>query len=139
MQDNETKHLIAELELVMRSFIRDFKKELNEILGEGFTSSEFSFLRAMYDSNCQNVSSLASMLNVSNSHATSVMDRLVDKGLITRGRSEQDRRVVIFTLTETGTEIFKSLNDKRETYMEERFSKLSSSEIKELIRIFNRL
>ncbi|UOQ44518.1 MarR family transcriptional regulator [Halobacillus salinarum] len=139
MLENDTKSLIAELELSMRSFIRDYRKELNEVLGDGFTSSEFSFLRAIHENNCQNVTRLATLLNVSNSHATSVMDRLEAKGLLTRTRSEKDRRVVVFMLTEEGEKIFNSLDKRREAYMEERFNKLSHEEIKELIRIFKSL
>jgi len=130
---------IVELEHVMRSFIRDFRKELNEMLGEDFTSSEFSFLRAISENQSQNVSSLASTLGVSNSHATSVMDRLADKNLITRTRSEKDRRVVVFKLTDEGEEVFNSLDQKREAYMKERFDTLSKDEIKELLRIFKKL
>lgn len=128
-----------ELEKVMRSFIRDFRKELNDLMGQDFTSSEFSFLRAISENQNQNVSTLATTLGVSNSHATSIMDRLAEKNLITRTRSEKDRRVVVFRLTDEGEEIFKSLDEKREAYMQERFDSLSRDEIKELLRIFSKL
>jgi len=130
---------IMELEKVMRSFIRDFRKELNDLMGQDFTSSEFSFLRAISENQNQNVSTLATTLGVSNSHATSIMDRLAEKNLITRTRSEKDRRVVVFRLTDEGEEIFKSLDEKREAYMQERFDSLSRDEIKELLRIFSKL
>ncbi|MCP3031757.1 MarR family transcriptional regulator [Halobacillus sp. A1] len=137
MSNQEKMSLITELESTMRSFIREYRREFNELLGEGFTGSEFAFLRAIHENSEQNVSRLAAALNVSNSHATTIMDRLADKGLITRTRSEHDRRVVIFELTEHGEEVFFVLNEKRTQYMQERFEKLSISEIEELIRIFN--
>lgn len=139
MVDQNKMKDIVELEHVMRSFIRDFRKELNEMLGEDFTSSEFSFLRAISENQSQNVSSLASTLGVSNSHATSVMDRLAEKNLITRTRSDKDRRVVVFKLTNEGEKVFNSLDQKREAYMKERFDTLSKDEIKELLRIFKKL
>jgi len=139
LADQDKMKEIRELEHVMRSFIRDFRKELNDLLGEDFTSSEFSFLRAISENQNQNVSSLASALGVSNSHATSMMDRLVEKELIIRTRSEKDRRVVVFQLTDEGENIFNSLDTKREAYMQQRFDSLTKEEIRELLRIFNKL
>ncbi|MCP3029397.1 MarR family winged helix-turn-helix transcriptional regulator [Halobacillus sp. A5] len=139
MADQEKMTLITELEGVMRQFIKEFRKELNDLLGEGFTSSEFAFLRAIRENSHQNVSCLASVLNVSNSHATSIMDRLEEKGLMTRTRSKQDRRVVVFQLTSYGESIFEELHDKRAAYMQERFEKLTKRELEDLIRIFHNL
>ncbi|UOQ91608.1 MarR family transcriptional regulator [Halobacillus shinanisalinarum] len=139
MQDQEKSLLISNLEATMRRFVRGFRRELNDQLGEGFTSSELSFLRTIKEKKCHNVSSLASTLNVSNSHATSVMDRLVEKSLIVRTRSKKDRRVVVFMLTEEGERMYQTLDQKRESYMQQRFERLSKEEIQELIRIFNLL
>ncbi|GGF34461.1 putative HTH-type transcriptional regulator YpoP [Halobacillus andaensis] len=137
MNDQEKIALITELEGTMRHFIKEFRRQLNEQLGEGFTSSEFAFLRAIHENSEQNVSCLASTLNVSNSHATSIMDRLEEKELITRTRSKQDRRVVVFQLTTRGEHIFEELHEKRTVYMQERFKKLSKKDLQELIRIFH--
>ncbi|KHE68739.1 MarR family winged helix-turn-helix transcriptional regulator [Halobacillus sp. BBL2006] len=137
---NEKKMtLISELEEIMRFFIKEFRRDLNDRLGEEFTGSEFAFLRAIRENSNQNVSSLASTLNVSNSHATSIMDRLTEKNLMVRNRSEKDRRVVVFELTEEGERIFHQLNDKRTDYLNQRFQKLSVEELNELIRVFNKL
>ncbi|MFG6150554.1 MarR family winged helix-turn-helix transcriptional regulator [Halobacillus sp. B23F22_1] len=137
MSDQEKIRLITELEETMRSFSKEFRRQLNEQLGEGFTSSEFAFLRAIRENSEQNVSCLASTLNVSNSHATSIMDRLEEKKLITRKRSKQDRREVVFQLTTCGAQIFERLHEKRSVYMQERFKKLSKKDLEELLRIFH--
>ncbi|WP_173917881.1 MarR family winged helix-turn-helix transcriptional regulator [Halobacillus sp. Marseille-Q1614] len=139
MIDKDKLALITDLEGIFRTFIRGYRRDLNARLGEGFTSSELAFLGAIKENIEQNVSKLASGLNVSNSHATSIMNRLVEKELITRTRSRQDRRVVVFELTTQGKEVYSHLNEKRAQYMQERFEKLSSSDIKELIRIFHSL
>ncbi|WP_181347487.1 MarR family winged helix-turn-helix transcriptional regulator [Thalassobacillus sp. CUG 92003] len=137
MQDNEKVKLISELEGSMRSFIRGFRRDLNDMLGDGFTSSEYSFLRAIKESNTQNISTLASLLGVSNSHATSVTDRLVDKQLVTRKRSDKDRRVVVLDLTPEGEETYQKLETRRTEFIRNRFEHLTKEELQELIRIFN--
>ncbi|MFD1020824.1 MarR family winged helix-turn-helix transcriptional regulator [Thalassobacillus hwangdonensis] len=139
MLDQEKVALITDLEKSMRSFIRDFRRQLNEVLGENFTSSEFSFLRAISEDKEQRVTSLAALLNVSNSHATSITDRLVEKELITRERSTVDRRAVVLALSEKGEALFKALDQKRAAYMNERFEKLTKEEIRLMIDIFSRL
>lgn len=131
--------LISELEVTMRMFIRDFRKEMNEQLGDGFTSSDVAFLRIINESSNQNVSTLASTLNVSKSHATSVTDRLVEKELITRERSTSDRRVIVLALTDKGSEVLTHLEGIREKYMQKRFEPLSKEDLKELIRIYSLL
>ncbi|WP_179134109.1 MarR family winged helix-turn-helix transcriptional regulator [Halobacillus massiliensis] len=139
MTNDSKLTLISELEGIFRKFIRGYRRDLNERLGEGFTNSELAFLTAIKENNEQNVSNLASGLNVSNSHATSIMNRLVEKDLITRTRSQKDRRVVVFELTDEGNDVYSHLNNKRVEYMQERFETLSTSDIKELIRIFYKL
>ncbi|MYL34509.1 MarR family transcriptional regulator [Pontibacillus yanchengensis] len=137
--DQEKMKLISELEVTMRMFIRDFRKEMNEQLGDGFTSSDVAFLRIINESSNQNVSTLASTLNVSKSHATSVTDRLVEKELITRERSTSDRRVIVLALTDKGSEVLTHLEGIREKYMQKRFEPLSKEDLKELIRIYSLL
>ena len=48
---------------------------------------------------------LASALDVSMSRATGLIDRLVDKDLVSRWPDPEDRRSVLCTLTEQGMEL----------------------------------
>lgn len=57
---------------------------------------------------------LAQGMSVPVSTATGIVDRLVKKGLLERGRSEEDRRVVTVSLTESGKDMIEDL--KRHVY-----------------------
>ncbi|MFA5975139.1 MAG: MarR family transcriptional regulator [Elusimicrobiota bacterium] len=52
------------------------------------------------------MSNLAQKLNLSLSSVTGIVDRLVDKHLVCRERSEEDRRVVRVGLTEGGQKMY---------------------------------
>ena len=55
----------------------------------------------------QAMSELAEKLRLSVSSATLIVDRLVEKGLLSRHRSSEDRRVVRVGLTAAGDNVFK--------------------------------
>lgn len=52
---------------------------------------------------------LAETLGISKANATGLVDRLVKKGLVSRRRSEKDRRVVIVQLTPEGARVAEHL------------------------------
>ena len=73
----------------------------------------------------ERMGSIAGHLNTSMSSATSMIDRLVDKGLVERAPDAADRRVVTCQLTDRGREEmdrFLRINQLRLTRMAERLS-----------------
>ena len=52
----------------------------------------------------QRMGAIAALLSSSLSSATSMIDRLVDKGLVERVSDSEDRRVVVCRLTDSGRE-----------------------------------
>ncbi len=64
------------------------------------------------------LSELATDVNLSISTVNGIVDRLENKGLLTRTRSTQDRRKVVIKLTEEGNEILK----RAPSLLQERFS-----------------
>jgi DNA-binding MarR family transcriptional regulator len=61
----------------------------------------------------QRLADLASALTVERSTATRMCDRLVRKGLVTRERSTEDRRVVRVSLTDAGAELATEVSRRR--------------------------
>ena len=55
----------------------------------------------------QTMSEIAEKLRLSVSSATVIVDRLVEKGLLSRHRSAEDRRVVYVGLTPAGDDVFR--------------------------------
>ena len=58
----------------------------------------------MLSQEAQRMGAIASLLSNSLSSATSMIDRLVDKGLVERVSDSEDRRVVVCRLTDAGRE-----------------------------------
>ncbi|MFX4261499.1 MarR family winged helix-turn-helix transcriptional regulator [Pelotomaculum propionicicum] len=82
-----------------------------ELIRLKLSLSVFELLALMMSEKHQPVtmSSLAQGMSVPMSTATGIVDRLVKKGLLERGRSEEDRRVVTVILTESGREVIGDL------------------------------
>lgn len=74
-------------------------QEINKIFAaEGLNSTEVMILHRLRHGNCK-VSDLANEMGIPFSTLTGIMDRMVEKGLITRERNEDDRRVVTVGLS----------------------------------------
>ena len=75
------------------------------------------------------MSGLASTLDVSMSSATGLVDRLVDKELISRWPDPEDRRSVLCALTENGREMAQRLLADRRHRWEERLTPMSEDDL----------
>lgn len=68
----------------------------------GLTASQVLILQAIERHQQATPSQLAKEISLSQATVTSIVDRLAERGLITRERSQQDRRRVYLRLTEQG-------------------------------------
>ncbi|MBI4282098.1 MAG: MarR family transcriptional regulator [Chloroflexi bacterium] len=80
------------------------------------------------------MSRLASALDVSVSRATGLVDRLVEKDLVSRWPDPDDRRSVLCALTEKGKELAQRLSAARRSRWEERLAPLSQAELKKVCK-----
>ena len=80
------------------------------------------------------MSELASTLDVSMSRATGLVDRLVEKDLVSRWPDQEDRRSVLCALTEQGIELGHGLLAARRSRWEERLAPLSQAELKRVYK-----
>lgn len=72
---------------------------------------------------------LVEYINSPMSTATGIADRLVRSGYIRRERSESDRRVVILTLTDKGSQLIKNLKDTIQVYIDMAVADLTEEEL----------
>ncbi len=82
---------------------------------------------------------IAAMLDQTPRAITRIVDGLVDEGLVERIADAEDGRVFRIMLTPTGKKRFKALEPKIKKQFEEMFSGLDKKEIRELIRIIEKL
>ena len=71
----------------------------------GVTQHQLGCLLALFDSGPMPQSKLAQTILVKPSTITGIIDRLEQKGLVVRERSERDRRIVNINITDAGNEL----------------------------------
>jgi len=87
----------------------------------------------------QKASVLAEQLYVTPGAVTGIADKLLEMKLIDRDRAEDDRRVVMLTITEPGRELVQKIKVKRAALSSMMFSGLEAEEIQELTRLIEKM
>jgi DNA-binding MarR family transcriptional regulator len=70
------------------------------------------------------MSRLAEMLDVSDSNATGLIDRIEERGFVERIRVPSDRRVVLVRITDRGREVMEEVEMLREEMLERMLGRL---------------
>lgn len=82
---------------------------------------------------------IAQHLGVVRSAVTQLVDRLEERGIVERVRSDIDRRVWLITLTETGDAVFHGLDASYRAIAERMIAPLSDREQEQLISLLGRM
>lgn len=82
-------------------------------VAEGVTLPQYRFLIELASRGPQRLADLATALGVDRSTATRMCDRLVRKRLVTRRRSQEDRRAVRVSLTPAGAGLVAEVSRRR--------------------------
>lgn len=77
---------------------------------------------------------LAAVLKVTPTNVTGIVDRLLEKNLITRTGDPDDRRVLVLRTTTRGEELVAELRQKRKERMTEIFSRFTEEEAKTVLQ-----
>lgn len=105
----------------------------------GLTITELHVIEAVGDGEPHFMGQVARKLRVTLPALTEVVDRLEEKGLITRQRSGNDRRKVAITLTEEGRRAFGLHRHFHERMVEAFLSRTNESNKPELLDSLRRL
>ena len=84
-------------------------------------------------------SNIGEKMMVTVSNLTGIVDRLEEKGLVTRVRDSRDRRVVRVMMTDKGAKLYKSTIPLFEKSISEVFSPLGKPQQKELASLLRKL
>jgi len=82
---------------------------------------------------------IAKQFGVTPGAATGIADKLEKMGLIERQRKEEDRRVVVLTLTEKGKEFVEERKREHVLLYEEILKDFSKDELSEVIYLLNKI
>lgn len=122
-------------------------KDINEIEEKAIrtgqyknmTTNDMHVIEAIGVSGAKNMSSVAKTLNVTTGTLTIAINSLVKKNYVERVRSEEDRRVVLVSLTPRGKKAFYHHKKFHDDMIEEVVSHLDETEQKVLEKTLNTL
>ncbi|MEO8575104.1 MAG: MarR family transcriptional regulator [Gemmatimonadales bacterium] len=126
----------AQLNIVRTSniLVNDFERMLKPY---GITGTQYNVLRILRGAEpaglCRN--EVAERLINRMPDATRLLDRMEDAGLVTRERSEADRRLVTTRITKEGKKLVDSLDDEVEAQHEKGLGHLGKKDLEKLIEL----
>ena len=114
-----------------------YTKELNKRFN--VSAPQVATLLVLYEEGSMSPSQLAKKIMVNSSTMTSIVDRLEQKGLVSRLRNSPDRRVVTVQLTETGGNLAQNAPPPIQQKIVQGLDKLVDAERVQIIRSLTRL
>ena len=135
MKNTKEKSLDDVLMSFKRAITDSFLKDAKSF---GFSPSHFEILIYVSEKGPVTMKSIASWLNITPPSASSLVDKLVLKRLVSRSPSEKDRRTVYVKLGEDAHKFFAKLHKKKITLFKKMLDKLNKEEKESLVHILNK-
>ncbi|KHD86640.1 MarR family winged helix-turn-helix transcriptional regulator [Heyndrickxia ginsengihumi] len=110
------------------------QNELNEL-----TYDQVNTLRYIYQKQSITSTELAQWLNVNKSAISALLNRLDEKELIKRDRSDQDRRIVHLSLTNKGTQLFEDCYQKINLLVQDLIGSFDEEELCQYMKTFKKI
>ncbi|MCX7661624.1 MAG: MarR family transcriptional regulator [Candidatus Omnitrophica bacterium] len=140
MTELTLSEFVDKLDEAMWVLMKEFsRRQMRELLKEKLTLSQFLILNFLHKERECKMSYLSRFMQVSMPAMTGVVERLVRQGFVRRDIDPKDRRIVKVKLTPKGEVLLKRINSQRHKTIKEIFSKISSSDRKEYLRILTQL
>lgn len=114
------------------------ENEWKGIYAKTFPGSQSRIMHMLDQNGPQKMSEVANALHVTAGAVTTASTPLIEKGYITRLRSDEDRRVIHLALTDEGKDILATLQKEGRAMMQAVFQDLSNEELEKVNKIFKR-
>jgi MarR family transcriptional regulator, 2-MHQ and catechol-resistance regulon repressor len=101
--------------------------------------TEFSVLEVLYQKGKQTIQQIGSCILVSSGSMTYVIDKLEQRGLLSRNACPDDRRVIQVTLTDDGNELMNEIMPKYHELVDDMFDSLNSDEAQTLVYLLKKV
>ena len=101
--------------------------------------TEFSVLEVLYQKGRQTIQQIGSCILVSSGSMTYVIDKLEQKGLLSRNACPDDRRVIHVTLTDNGNELMNEIMPKYHELVDDIFETLDSDQAETLVQLLKKV
>lgn len=133
--ENDLAQMIDRLDQEVPALFRSFAAYLFPSSRDGLTHVQTGMLKLLYYEGAQTVSEIADFMGVTMAAVSSLTDRLLKNKLITRERSEKDRRVVIISLTAEGRELIQLFLQQRRRKLERLLEALGREKSEQLLAV----
>jgi DNA-binding MarR family transcriptional regulator len=127
--------------------IRAFNRYYTNVIGlldQHYLDSPFSLIegRVLYEiahiENCS-AKKIREKISIDEGYLSRIIDKFIQKGLVTKCPSLEDRRLHIISLTEKGQQEFASLNEHSDILITQMIEKLSEPERAELVSMMEKI
>ena len=109
------------------------------VRGCDISMAQLHVLATLHEQGEMTVGALADALSISAPSASAVADRLVERGLLSRERSEDDRRIVRLSLSASGRQLVEQIHGLGADQFRRILAELSDDELADLARIALRI
>ncbi|MGG1572441.1 MarR family winged helix-turn-helix transcriptional regulator [Fictibacillus sp. NRS-1165] len=131
--------LVQDLVTTYRNQNRKARACFHPLLKDFIPLNEYAALKVLRCHGDQMVSEIADRLQVTNSHISVTSDKLINRGLVTRKHSEQDRRIVYLSITPKGEQLGDEMDQVLHDFYQETFSEFTVEEIEIFIKLLNKI
>lgn len=118
--------------------IIDFKKEY-QLKSSGLNFLQLHTLEKIWKEKAMKTLEISKVLDISPSTLIGVLDELERQGLILRERQQEDKRVVLVTVTDKGDRIVKKHFEEDDVFLINLLKQLEEQEQKELVKLLDKM
>jgi MarR family 2-MHQ and catechol resistance regulon transcriptional repressor len=101
--------------------------------------TEFSVLEVLYQKGKQTIQQIGNCILVSSGSMTYVIDKLEQRGLLSRNACPEDRRMIHVRLTDNGNELMNDIMPKYHELVDDMFDSLNSDEAETLVNLMKKV
>lgn len=105
----------------------------------GLNITEFAVLELLYNKGDQPIQRIRERVLIASSSISYVVDKLEEKGCVTRIRNQQDKRIINASLTEHGRHIMDEIFPKHAETIQSTFSILTDEELVTLQSVLKKI
>jgi DNA-binding MarR family transcriptional regulator len=130
----------AEISRLLPFMLREVaRRQKGAMTKENMTVSDIVMLEILEEKGSPTMGTLARDLGLTMSAATSIVDKMIEKGMVKRERSLEDRRVVRVSLLKKGEDTVRSIKVERKGMTDQMFKALTEEEKAEYLRLFSKI
>jgi MarR family transcriptional regulator, organic hydroperoxide resistance regulator len=133
-RSNDNQCCVEEVGDMVQKLVRVFQLfERDQIKVNGFTTTQCYTLLELKKNHSLSMNDLSEKMNLNSSTMTRILDNLVRDKYVTREKHEEDRRIVMVSLTEEGIKVSEKLNEVLIEYYRKIIDNIPEGQVEEIL------